>query len=116
MILLHVSVPCEHVKVIRSNIGPESIEKCRDVQNEPISGKKLRYFSTPFFKTPLYFVETENSTFKTYYKYHTLYRLQNIQINFLYILMIIKYSSYNHISKNQKNQPLVKQYSIDLQK
>jgi hypothetical protein len=26
----------EHVQVIRSNIGPESVEKCRDVQNEPI--------------------------------------------------------------------------------
>jgi hypothetical protein len=26
----------EHIQVIRSNIGPESVEKCRDVQNEPI--------------------------------------------------------------------------------
>jgi hypothetical protein len=26
----------EHVQVIRSKIGPESVEKCRDVQNEPI--------------------------------------------------------------------------------
>jgi hypothetical protein len=36
MILLDVGVLPEHVKVIRSNIGPESVEKCRDVQNEPI--------------------------------------------------------------------------------
>jgi hypothetical protein len=26
----------EHVKAIRSNIGLESVEKCRDVQNEAI--------------------------------------------------------------------------------
>jgi hypothetical protein len=36
MILVDVEVPLEHVKAIRSNIGPESIGKCQDVQNEPI--------------------------------------------------------------------------------
>jgi hypothetical protein len=36
MVLIDVKVPPEHVKVIRSNIGPESVEQCRDVQNEPI--------------------------------------------------------------------------------
>jgi hypothetical protein len=36
MILIDVSIPPEHVQVIRSNIGPESVERCRDVQNEPI--------------------------------------------------------------------------------
>jgi hypothetical protein len=36
MILIDVGVPLKHVQVIRSNIGPESVEKCRDVQNEPI--------------------------------------------------------------------------------
>jgi hypothetical protein len=36
MTLVDVRVPHEHVPVIRSNIGPESVEKCRDVQNEPI--------------------------------------------------------------------------------
>jgi hypothetical protein len=36
MILLDVEVTPEHVLVIRSNMGPESVEKCRDVQNEPI--------------------------------------------------------------------------------
>jgi hypothetical protein len=36
MILIDVRVPPEHVQVNRSNIGPESVEKCRDVQNEPI--------------------------------------------------------------------------------
>jgi hypothetical protein len=38
MILIDLGVPSEHVQVIRSNIVPESVEKCRDVQNEPISG------------------------------------------------------------------------------
>jgi hypothetical protein len=33
---IDVGVPIEHVQVIRSNIGPESVEKCRDVQNESI--------------------------------------------------------------------------------
>jgi hypothetical protein len=36
MILVDVGVFSEHVQVIRFNIGPESVEKCRDVQNEPI--------------------------------------------------------------------------------
>jgi hypothetical protein len=35
MVLAYVRVSDEHVQVIRSNIGPESVEKCRDVQNEP---------------------------------------------------------------------------------
>jgi hypothetical protein len=36
MIMVDVGIPLEHVKVIRSNIGPELVQKCRDVQNEPI--------------------------------------------------------------------------------
>jgi hypothetical protein len=36
MILVHVQIPLEHVQLFRSNIVPESVEKCRDVQNEPI--------------------------------------------------------------------------------
>jgi hypothetical protein len=36
MILIDVGVYLEHVQVIRSNIGLESVEKCRDVQNELI--------------------------------------------------------------------------------
>jgi hypothetical protein len=41
MILVDVGVPPKHVQVIRYNIGVESVERCRDVQNESISGKKL---------------------------------------------------------------------------
>jgi hypothetical protein len=36
MILVDVNISLEHAQVIRSNIGPESVEKCRDVQNELI--------------------------------------------------------------------------------
>jgi hypothetical protein len=36
MVLLDVGIPPEYVQVIRSNTGPESVEKCRDVQNERI--------------------------------------------------------------------------------
>jgi hypothetical protein len=70
MILIDVEVQLEHVQVIRSNIGPKSVEKCRDVQNEPIepiSGKKLRDISLgQFVKTPLYFFETEKRIFQAY--------------------------------------------------
>jgi hypothetical protein len=41
MALVDLGVPLEHVQVIRSNVGPESVEICRDVLNESISGKKL---------------------------------------------------------------------------
>jgi hypothetical protein len=36
MILIDVRTLSERAQVIRTNIGPESVEKCRDVQNEPI--------------------------------------------------------------------------------
>jgi hypothetical protein len=36
MVLVDVRVSLEQVKVIRTTIGPESVEKCRDVRNEPI--------------------------------------------------------------------------------
>jgi hypothetical protein len=36
MILVDVGIHLQHVQIIRSNIRPESVEKCRDVQNEPI--------------------------------------------------------------------------------
>jgi hypothetical protein len=38
MVLVDLKNFLEHVQVIRFSIGPESVEKCRDVQNEPISG------------------------------------------------------------------------------
>jgi hypothetical protein len=57
MILVDVKLSPEHMQVIRSNIGPESVEKCRDVQSEPISGnfrKKTKGIPLgPFIKTPL---------------------------------------------------------------
>jgi hypothetical protein len=42
--LVDVRIHYKHAQVIRSNIGPESVKKCGDVENEPISGKKLRVF------------------------------------------------------------------------
>jgi hypothetical protein len=52
-------------------------------QFEPILGKKLRVIpSSQFFKTPLYFLEAEDNTFKALYKYYTLHILENIQISF----------------------------------
>jgi hypothetical protein len=39
MILVNAKVHSEHDQVIRSDIGHGSVEKWRDVQNEPISGK-----------------------------------------------------------------------------
>jgi hypothetical protein len=43
MALVNSRAYSKHVQVIRSDIKRESVEKFRDVQNEPISGKKLRY-------------------------------------------------------------------------
>jgi hypothetical protein len=90
MVLVDVRVPPEHVQVIRSNIGPESAEKCRDVQNEQIWAnftKKTRGIpSDLFFQIPLYFFETEDSIFKTLYNNYTLKRLEIIQIMFFFIL------------------------------
>jgi hypothetical protein len=36
MVAVNADAHSEHVQVIRSNIEPELVEKCRDVQNEPI--------------------------------------------------------------------------------
>jgi hypothetical protein len=75
MILIDIAVFLEHVQVIRSNIRPKSVQKCRDVQNKPIWAnfrKKARGTPLgPFFQTPPYFFETEDSIFKTFYKYYT---------------------------------------------
>jgi hypothetical protein len=71
MVLIDVRILFEHVQAIRSNIGLESVEKCRDVQNEPISGnfrKKAKVHLGSFFKTPLYFLENDYTIFKTFYK------------------------------------------------
>jgi hypothetical protein len=43
--LVDVGFQSKHVPVIRSNIGPESFKKWEDVENEPISGKKLGVLS-----------------------------------------------------------------------
>jgi hypothetical protein len=36
IVLIDVGVHSEHSQVIRSNIEPELVKKCRDVENEPI--------------------------------------------------------------------------------
>jgi hypothetical protein len=36
MVLIDIGIPLEHVQVIRSKIGRGLVQKCRDVQNEPI--------------------------------------------------------------------------------
>jgi hypothetical protein len=69
MVLIDAKVPPEHKQVIRSNIGPESVEKCRDVQNEPIwtnfRKKAKGIVLEQFFQTSLYFLDTDCSIFKT---------------------------------------------------
>jgi hypothetical protein len=42
MALVNSRAHSKHVQVIRCDIKWESVEKFRDVQNEPISGKKQR--------------------------------------------------------------------------
>jgi hypothetical protein len=120
MVLVDVSVYLEHGKLIRSNIGPESVEKCRDVQNEPISGnfrKKAQGIPLGrFFQTQLYFLQIEDSILKTLYNFYILNRLESIQIRFFCILINIKHSSYDRISKSQNNLLFIKQWSTYLQK
>jgi hypothetical protein len=41
-VLVDASAHSKHVKLIGSDIKPESVKKCRSVENEPISGKKQR--------------------------------------------------------------------------
>jgi hypothetical protein len=69
MSLIDVGIPLEHGQVIRSDIGPESVEKCRDVQNGPISGnfrKKAKgIVLKPFFKHRYIFL-TLNIAFLRY--------------------------------------------------
>jgi hypothetical protein len=67
VILVDVGVHLEHVQAIRSNIGQESVEKCRDVQKEPIWAN-FRKKAKGIIETPLYFLENEDSIFKTLYK------------------------------------------------
>jgi hypothetical protein len=54
------------------------------------------------------FFDTDCSIFKTHYKDCILIWLKGIQTSFLYILTNIKYSSYDHISKSQKNRAFIK--------
>jgi hypothetical protein len=44
MLLVDVRIYSEHAQVIRSDIGTKSVEKCRDVQNEPIPRKRTRKY------------------------------------------------------------------------
>jgi hypothetical protein len=77
----------------------------------PISGKKLKVIpSCPFIQTPLYFFETEENIFMTFYKYYALNTLESIQNKIFYILIDIKHSRYDRIYKSQKNQSFIKQY------
>jgi hypothetical protein len=86
MIMVDVGVYLEHLQVIRSDIGPESVEKCRDVRNEPIWAnfrKKVKGIPLgPFFKTSLYFHNTDCSIFKTLYKDCELILLKGISVYF----------------------------------
>jgi hypothetical protein len=62
---LDARVHFKHVQVIRSDIEPELVNKCTDVENEPISRGKLREIPLgPIFKTPPYSLETEDGIFK----------------------------------------------------
>jgi hypothetical protein len=44
VVLVDAEVHSEHVQVIGMDIGPESVEKCRDVENESISRKTVRVY------------------------------------------------------------------------
>jgi hypothetical protein len=64
MLLVDKRVHSEHVQVIRSDIEPESVEKCSEVENGMVSEKIIRVRSGTIFHTPTYFFETEDIIFK----------------------------------------------------
>jgi hypothetical protein len=82
-----------------------NVEIFKMSQFEQITGKKLRVYLGPFFQTSLYFLENEDSIFMTLYKHHIFIILESIQIRFFLTLIHTKYSSYDRISKSQKNRP-----------
>jgi hypothetical protein len=64
MALANSGAHSEHVQVIRCDIKWESVEKFRDVQNEPVSGKKWRVIPLGLIvQTPPYFLKTEDCIF-----------------------------------------------------
>jgi hypothetical protein len=63
MALVNSKTHSEHVQVIRCDIKLESVEKFRDVQNEPIPAKKAEGIPSGLIvQTPPYFLETEDYT------------------------------------------------------
>jgi hypothetical protein len=52
--------------------------------------------------------------FKIFYKKYRINILESIKLSFFHILMNTKYSSYDRISKSQKNRAFIKQYSMDI--
>jgi hypothetical protein len=63
--LVDTRVHFEHIQVNRCDIELESVEKCRDVENEPVSEESMGIPLGPIFKTPSYFLENKESIFET---------------------------------------------------
>jgi hypothetical protein len=76
MIVIDVRFFLEHEQAIRSTIGPESIEKWRDVQNEPIWANLWK--KAKGILLGLFFIDTDCSIFKIHYKCSKLIWLKGI--------------------------------------
>jgi hypothetical protein len=82
MTLIVLRVSSEHVQAIRSNIELESVEKCRDVQNEPIWAdfrkKAMGTALSPFFKHRYILLKLKTAFSRYFYKYSILKILESI--------------------------------------
>jgi hypothetical protein len=68
MALVNLRPHFEHAQAIRCDIKRESVEKFRDVQNEPISAKKAEGIPLGLIvQTPPYFLETGDYIFSIYF-------------------------------------------------
>jgi hypothetical protein len=65
IVLVDVGPHFEHVKLIRYNIKPNWVKKCRNVQNKPILRKKQRAYLGPHGQPPPYILESVKSVLKT---------------------------------------------------
>jgi hypothetical protein len=92
MALVNSRAHSEHIQVIRCDIKQESVEKLRDAQNEPSSGKKRRVIPSGLIvQTPPYFLETEKYIFNISF----IIRIDLIYLEVSIYILFVFYSIYN---------------------
>jgi hypothetical protein len=65
---------------------PESVKKCRHIENGQVSEQKLRDTSGLIFQTPQYFLENEKKSQNIVYKHTKLNKSDSIRSIFSYFI------------------------------